>query len=247
MRADSVSQPNQCELVVCSTFLPPADQGCSDENPDNWDPSDSKICADAEVDAEVLQNKGWEGEEFYSDEEEGEERLIEAKWMAVRKPVLPEPFFEDVDYSLKSGERLSDKFHDSGLQVIVKMASIELTPEKPQFPHGSWHVEGMQICYFALNTLNLTEHYQGQLNENICATALYYLDSENITDSSLSFQMQTSAYLTDENEFSVGQDAYHWMESLYCTFLGSMGGACIQKYGTVQTKAKRLLAFPNVL
>jgi hypothetical protein len=90
-----------------------------------------------------LENKGWEGEEYYSDEEEGKEQLIEAKWMAVRKPVIPEPSFEDVDYGLKHGQRLSHKFHDSGLQVIVKMASIELTPEKPHFPHGSWHVEGM--------------------------------------------------------------------------------------------------------
>ena len=84
-------------------------------------------------------------EDVYSDEEEAEEKLIEAKWSAVRKPVLPEPSFEDVDYGVKHGQRLSEKFHNSGLQVIVKLASIELTPEKPQFPHGSWHVECMQI------------------------------------------------------------------------------------------------------
>jgi hypothetical protein len=158
-----------------------------------------------------LEKNGWEGEEDYFDEDEGKERLTEAKWQAVRKPVLPEPSFEDVDYGLKQGQRLSKKFYDSGLQVIVIMASIELTPEKPQFPHGSWHVEGKSICQSAFNTVNLTKQYAGQLNENICATALYYLDSENITESSLSFQMQTSAYLTDEDESLVGQDAYHWM------------------------------------
>jgi hypothetical protein len=85
------------------------------------------------------------------------------------------------------------------------------------------------------------------LNENICATALYYVDSENITDSSLSFRMQTSAYLDDKGGFIVGQDAYHWMESIYGTDMGSGVGACLQNYGTVQTKEKRLLAFPNVL
>jgi len=85
------------------------------------------------------------------------------------------------------------------------------------------------------------------LNENICATALYYVDSENITEGSLSFRMQTSAYLNDEDGFSVGQDAYHWMESIYGTEMGSGGGVCLQNYGTVQTKEKRLLAFPNVL
>lgn len=76
----------------------------------------------------------------------------------------------------------------------------------------------------------------------------YYVDSENITESSLSFRMQTSAYLDDkETGFSVGQDAYDWMESIYGTEFGCDGGPCLQNYGTIQTKEGRLLAFPNVL
>ncbi|KAL8728685.1 MAG: hypothetical protein Q9166_005249 [cf. Caloplaca sp. 2 TL-2023] len=47
------------------------------------------------------------------------------------------------------------------LQVIVKLANIHLTPEKPEYPGGSWHVEG-------------------QANESI----------HNITDSFLSFRQQ---------------------------------------------------------
>jgi hypothetical protein len=43
-----------------------------------------------------------------------------------------------VDYAPK--QSLREKFKEKGLQVIVKMASIELTPEKPEFPAGSWHV-----------------------------------------------------------------------------------------------------------
>lgn len=61
--------------------------------------------------------------------------------------------------------------------------------------------------------------------------------------------MQTSAYLDDDDTgFSVGQGCYHWMESAYATHFGAgSGGACLQNYGSVQTKEKRLLAFPNVL
>jgi hypothetical protein len=84
------------------------------------------------------------------------------------------------------------------------------------------------------------------MNERICATALYYLDSENITSSNLSFRMQTSAYINEE--FDVGQDAYHWMEQIYGTSLGcGRGSGCLQNYGSVETKEGRLLAFPNVL
>lgn len=37
--------------------------------------------------------------------------------------------------------RLQDEFRDRGLQVIVKLASVELTPEKPNYDGGSWHLE----------------------------------------------------------------------------------------------------------
>jgi hypothetical protein len=135
--------------------------------------------------------------------------------------------FIDIDYAPQAGKRLVDRYRDSGLQIIVKLASIELTPDKPNFPVGGWHVEG-------------------QMNESICATALYYLDSENITDNSLSFRMQTSAYMNDDKGYDVGQDAYHWMESVYGTSLGCGNSPCLQNYGSVQTRQGRLLAFPNV-
>jgi hypothetical protein len=31
------------------------------------------------------------------------------------------------------------------IQVIVKLANIQLTPEKPSYPGGSWHVEGQMV------------------------------------------------------------------------------------------------------
>jgi len=83
------------------------------------------------------------------------------------------------------------------------------------------------------------------MNERICATAIYYLDSENITPSHLSFRMQTSSYMNDE--YNVGQDAYHWMEQVYGTGLGGGNSPCLQNYGSVETKEGRMLAFPNVL
>jgi hypothetical protein len=86
------------------------------------------------------------------------------------------------------------------------------------------------------------------MNEHIVATALYYIDSENITDSSLWFRMRTSSEINEEEGFNVGQDAYHWMEQVYGTLLGvGNGGACLQNYGKVDTPQGRLLAFPNIL
>jgi hypothetical protein len=155
--------------------------------------------------------------------------LNDYKWKLNRRPVLPEVPFEEIEYAPREGTRLAERFRSSGLQIIVKMASIELTPEKPEFPVGGWHIEG-------------------QMNEHICGTALYYLDSENITESSLSFRMQTSYYISDPDEpYYVGQDNYHWMESAFGTSLSPGSSPCLQNYGTVRTCEGRLLAFPNVL
>lgn len=68
-----------------------------------------------------------------------DESLARAKRDKVRDPKLPEPYdFWPVDYSVKKS--LRERFKKEGLQVIVKMASVELTPEKPEFPAGGWHV-----------------------------------------------------------------------------------------------------------
>lgn len=86
------------------------------------------------------------------------------------------------------------------------------------------------------------------MNEHICATALYYLDSDNITSSNLSFRMETDSDLSSTSGFDVGQDAFHWLQQVYGTRLGGGDGShCLQNYGSVDTRQGRLLAFPNVL
>jgi hypothetical protein len=136
------------------------------------------------------------------------------RWKLLRKPALPEFSFEDISYVPSEGTRLSELFRDSGLQIIVKLASIELTPGKSDFPVGGWHIEG-------------------QMNECICGTALFYLDSENITDTTLSSRMQTSNELNEsEGPYDVGQDSYRWMESANGARFGGNKGSCLQITGT---------------
>lgn len=104
------------------------------------------------------------------------------------------------------------------LQVIVKLAAIHLTPEKPEYPGGSWHVEGM-------------------LNERIVSTGIYYWDSENITESQLGFRT-----VVDEPEYEQNDDK--GVRQVYG--LGNEG-SLNQVLGSVSTPAGRCLAFPNVL
>ncbi len=117
---------------------------------------------------------------------------------------------------------LREKFADSGLQVIFKLANIHLTPEKPEYQGGSWHVEGA-------------------LNEHICATALYYYDEENITDSYLSFRQSIEV---EELSMMHAQSEFNSLEEYFGV---EQEGPAIQELGKVLTREGRLLAFPNVL
>ncbi|OHF03592.1 hypothetical protein CORC01_00911 [Colletotrichum orchidophilum] len=113
--------------------------------------------------------------------------------------------------------------HADRIQVIVKLANIHLTPEKPTYDGGSWHIEG-------------------QLNEHIAATALYYYDNENITDSHLAFR--TVADKEDlMGELSYQQGDHH---SIDRTFGIDSRGDTNLRLGSVLTREDRLLAFPNV-
>ena len=117
---------------------------------------------------------------------------------------------------------LNDDKTEKKLQVIVKLANIHLTPENPEYKGGSWHVEG-------------------QLNEHIVSSALYYYDNTNITDSRLHFRTRV--------------DANHFADDIQYEQDDSLGFKTIfghnrydrneQQLGSVLTREDRLIAFPN--
>ncbi|KIM39109.1 hypothetical protein M413DRAFT_447453 [Hebeloma cylindrosporum] len=140
-----------------------------------------------------------------------------------RQVVLPEPsdpfspLPEPAKFDLKA------RYAERGLQVIVKLANIELTPEKPEYEGGSWHVEG-------------------QMNEHIVATSLYYYSCENVTTSTLSCRQLVS----EEETIDIGyQQNYHeWLSEVFGC---ENEGPTVQEIGGVETREGRLLTFPNIL
>lgn len=67
-----------------------------------------------------------------------------------REPIQrPEPGeFAPRVIKAKCQVNLREDFAQNGLQVIVKLANIELTPEKPEYDGGSWHIEGQLVIFF---------------------------------------------------------------------------------------------------
>ncbi|TKY89768.1 hypothetical protein EX895_001065 [Sporisorium graminicola] len=119
---------------------------------------------------------------------------------------------------------LEDEYRDRGLQVIVKLASIELTPGNPSYAGGSWHVEGM-------------------MNEHIVATSILYYDVENVSEARISFRQ--NAHL-DEVDMPYEQDDH----APLCVLFGTPSlrdEIKLQNIGSIATPNGRLLAFPNTL
>jgi len=137
-------------------------------------------------------------------------------WMRNRRPVPPDaPAFTS---PARLGDSARVDLRARRLQVIVKLATIHLTPDKPGYPGGSWHVEGM-------------------MNERIVSTGIYYWDSENITDSLLSFRV------------AVGEPEYEQHDRKGVREVYGVGDedAMNQVLGSAETRAGRALAFPNIL
>ncbi|MFD3742983.1 DUF4246 domain-containing protein [Nocardia sp. NPDC058633] len=137
-------------------------------------------------------------------------------WWENRRPAVPDaPVFQappPVDDSVRvdlNGRRL---------QVIVKLATIQLTPAKPEYPGGSWHVEGM-------------------LNERIVATGIYYWDNDNITDSVLGFRAAVDDPQYQQNDETGMREVFGLADEDILN----------QDLGSVQARAGRCVAFPNIL
>lgn len=146
----------------------------------------------------------------YSDDEEEQDRYYEER--TPKQPTIPKafeappPFPHPVDLS---GRRL---------QVIVKLANIVLTPDKPSYSGGSWHVEGM-------------------INECIVASGIYYYQNENITESRLWFRQSIDEPEYEQND-ERGVKLIYGLEDDDCLY---------EELGYITCRENRVIAFPNVL
>ena len=119
------------------------------------------------------------------------------------------------------------------LRVIVKLANIELTPQQPAYPGGTWHVEG-------------------EPQECIVATALVYYDSSNITPSALGFRRPLNAgedYGSGSNAVDYEQNDVKGVEEIYGVELDRVEREVriSELAGEALAVPGRCLAFPNTV
>ncbi|KAG7045184.1 duf1665 domain containing protein [Colletotrichum scovillei] len=93
----------------------------------------------------------------------------------------------------------------------------------PTYDGGSWHIEG-------------------QLNEHICATALFYYDSANITESQLAFRAPGNREKLDQR-LNYQQYDHKSIEKVFAIRSSS---DTLQEVGSVLTRPGRALFFSNL-
>ncbi|KAF9928508.1 hypothetical protein BGZ67_006958 [Mortierella alpina] len=150
----------------------------------------------------------WYGEEPVFENDDDYEEYYSTR---VPKPVeVPEftPRKESKRYNLKTG---------TPLQVICKLADIELTPDNPKYEGGVWHVEGMA-------------------NENIVASGIYYYHTENISESRLNFRIQVHEPAYEQND-DRGVEMMYGLQN---------EEALVQYLDGIVTRQDRCIAFPNI-
>ena len=100
-----------------------------------------------------------EGPQQESDEDEDDYLDRRREWIYdTREIVQPEPEGPFKPVNEPKPLSLREKWGKRGLQVIVKLANIELTPEKPEYAGGSWHVEGQMVSLVVEYYMNVAIH-----------------------------------------------------------------------------------------
>ncbi|KIO28457.1 hypothetical protein M407DRAFT_22352 [Tulasnella calospora MUT 4182] len=122
---------------------------------------------------------------------------------------------------LLQGQRQKDASYSTQgrkLQVFLQMATVHLTPENPEFPGGSWVI-------------------QGRANERIISTSTYYYDEDNLTDGKLEFRAPVSlgSSVRERND----------AEGIKTTWGLEEGKGSNQVVGDIKTPTDRSLALPN--
>jgi len=125
----------------------------------------------------------------------------------------------------------STKLIDSNLQVIVKIAEINLTPSNTKYHGGTWHLEGIT-------------------DENIVATGIYYYNMDNVTQSNLKFRTCVDEEIVYPQNCVQFVKTHYDMDDYEYDENERRGGIIIDstmKLAQIKTKQGLSLVFPNNL
>ncbi|KAI1847047.1 hypothetical protein JX265_006760 [Neoarthrinium moseri] len=122
--------------------------------------------------------------------------------------------------------RIQDTFHEAGLQVVVRVADIQLDSKQPSYQGTDWTVNGF-------------------LNEHIVATTVVFFDVSNVTNASISFRAEADV---ESREYEYEDYDYEELAAILDSDYDELhGGKCFQYLGQVVVAEGRMVTYPNTL
>ncbi|KAJ6128013.1 hypothetical protein N7471_009230 [Penicillium samsonianum] len=122
--------------------------------------------------------------------------------------------------------RLEQNFQQDGLQVVVEITRIELTPENPVYS-GDTHF-----------------HTEGLRNDHIVATSLYVVEAKNVTQARVAFEHEDKVHAGEleckvPEALSTVLDVDHW------EIFEERPPRALHTFGSVRITEGHLLSWPN--
>ncbi|EED15142.1 conserved hypothetical protein [Talaromyces stipitatus ATCC 10500] len=117
---------------------------------------------------------------------------------------------------------LKKLYGQRGLQVIVRIMDIAVTPDQPEFK-VPWHVEG-------------------QINEHICASAVYVFQTQNIDNLRFNFRQVSDTRAFQDLNYERGDTV--WLEEIFGM---KQNGSTVQDAGYIDINQGKMIVWPNTL
>ncbi|KAG8818164.1 hypothetical protein FRC17_010918, partial [Serendipita sp. 399] len=163
------------------------------------------------------------GEDEEDEEDEDLWRLWaidHARWVASRRVILPDLPSAEFKPRLPNGIAPENRVTLRGkrIQVFIKLARLELTPDRPAFIGGQWHSDGSQ-------------------EDHVVASGSVVLEQHNVTEGRIRFRMAVTRP-------TLGIDD---PDSAAFIYWGKRRGSMLnQEIGSVVMKTGRLIVHPNI-
>ncbi|KAJ5579988.1 uncharacterized protein N7459_005973 [Penicillium hispanicum] len=138
-------------------------------------------------------------------------------------------------------QSLTEKPFRSDRIKFVEVEYGESSEPEPIYPEDAGDDFDEEACFERF------EAWEASRPIRICATAIYYYDSENITESALGFRQRG---MSDMNDINYEQDRHEFLQEVYGLredVDGRNAAHITQELGNVLCKEGRLITFPNTL
>ncbi|KAI4094909.1 MAG: hypothetical protein LQ344_001954 [Seirophora lacunosa] len=122
---------------------------------------------------------------------------------------------------------LKREFWNIGVQMILQIRDINLTPSRPIYDGEDWHV-------------------QGQTNERICASAMYIYSTSNISTTTGSYPTVSFRRRVFPEEAIAAKGEITTPPFLPQIYGAKHGDPVIQRLGDVVLRENRVVVWPNV-